>query len=291
MPDMEQTQEELAVAAVMLVVKAPMDKVIAAYLNRESFQQNSDVIEFQSIQSVGKSDSEVEKEFQSIGFTEKESSEVKNFMAFKGGTAFNLSSDEIKQIQEIDSKDPAVQEKSSRLLRRILAERYQVYFKQGLEAVQPYDRGGGKYAFPRRELTVAAGSIKLLENHFPDFYQSLLKYPEVSSKEVKSDFFWFKNKMDDRSAYQLSHYMSSTLKNYAIVAELQFYVGSSYNSMLTIIGCVPYEDGTIVFCTNRTFTDQVTGFGSSIKRSVGRRRIEDAISEHFAKLRSMLEPK
>ena len=52
--------------------------------------------------------------------------------------------------------------------------------------------------------------------------------------------------------------------------------------MLTIIGCMPYEGGSVVFCTNRTFTDQVTGFGSSLKRSVGRQRIEDAISEHFA---------
>jgi hypothetical protein len=77
--------------------------------------------------------------------------------------------------------------------------------------------------------------------------------------------------------------------HYGIVAELQFYVEHTYNSMFTIIGCVPYEDGTVVFCANSTFTDQVTGFGSSLKRSIGRRRIEDAVSSHFAKLRSVLE--
>ncbi|MGA8239628.1 MAG: hypothetical protein WB818_03575, partial [Desulfobacterales bacterium] len=36
MPDMEQVREELAVAAVMLVVKAPLDKVVAAFLDGES---------------------------------------------------------------------------------------------------------------------------------------------------------------------------------------------------------------------------------------------------------------
>lgn len=176
-------------------------------------------------------------------------------------------------------------------MRRILVERYRSYLIRGLEAVKPYDRGRVKRSLPRRELTVAVGSIQLLENHFPDFYQSLLKYPEEGGKRVKNEFYWFKHKMDKRPMFQLSHYMADIRNHYALMAELQFYVEHTYNSMLTIIGCVPYEVGTVVFCTNRTFTDQVAGFGSSLKRSVGRRRIEDAISDQFAKLRSMLESK
>ncbi|HTP05328.1 MAG TPA: hypothetical protein VMM54_09260 [Nitrospirota bacterium] len=289
MPEMEQLRHELGVAAVMLVVKVPMKKVVAAYLDGESFRQNSDIIEYKMIRSTRKSSPAEEENFKPIGFTEEESSEVKKLLNFKGGETFNFSPDEIKQFQVINPKDSAVRDKVSLLLRRILVERYRSYLIQGLEAVKPYDRGRGKHSYPRKELTAAVGSTKLLESHFPDFYQSLLKYPEEVDKSIANEFYWFKTKMDNRPAFQLSHYMADIRSHYGVVAELQFYVEHTYNSMLTTIGCVPYEGGTVVFCANRTFTDQVAGFGSSLKRPVGRRRVEDAISEHFAKLRSVLE--
>ncbi len=217
------------------------------------------------------------------------SSEVKKLLNFKGGETFNFSPDEIKQFQAVNPKDSAVQDRVSLVLRRILVERYRSYLIQGLEAVKPYDRGRGKLSYPRKELTVAIGAAKLLESHFPGFYESLLKYPEEVDKTIENEYYWFKKKMDNRPVFQLAHYMADIRGHYGVVAEMQFYVDHTYNSMLTVIGCVPYEGGTMVFCTNRTFTDQVAGLGSSLKRSVGRGRVEDAISEHFAKLRKVLE--
>ena len=289
MPEMEKSREELAVAAVMLVVKAPMEKVVAAYLDGESFRQNSDIIKYESIRNTEKGTSTVEEDFEPVGYTARESSEVKELIDFRGGNAFNFAQDEIKQFQTLHSTDPEVRDKVSLILRRILMERYRSYLAGGLETVKPYDRSKGELSRPGRELTVAAASTKLLENHFPDFYQSLLNYPQEIGKGIKNEFYWFKNLLDSRPTFQLSHYMADIRSHYGIVAELQFYVEHTYNSMLTIIGCVPYEDGTVVFCANRTFTIQVAGFGSSLKRSIGRRRIEDAVSNHFAKLRSALE--
>ncbi len=289
MPEMETLREELAVAAVMLVVKASMGKVVSAYLDGESFRQNSDIIEYKMIRDTAKGGVQAEADFTSISFTEKESSEVKKLLGFKGGSAFNLSKDEISQIRTIDKKHPKVREKVSPIYRRILLERYRSYFQQGLEGVEPYDRGGKKRASPRRELTVAISSAKLLENHFPDFYAALLKYPETVETGSKDEFYWFKTKMDGRPIFELAHYLGDIKSHYAIIAELKFYVGHTYNSMLTLIGCVPYEGGTMVFLTNRTFTNQVSGFGSSLKRSIGRRKIEDAIVDHFKKLRILLE--
>jgi hypothetical protein len=289
MPEMERLREELAVSAVMLVVRAPMEKVVAAYLDGASFRQGDDTIAYHMIHSTQETGAPVKEDFKTIGFTKEELSEVKKLMDFKGGAAFNFSRDEIEQFRSVDPKDPAVQEKASLILRRILAERCQSYFSRGLIAVRPYERDRGKQSFPGRELTVAVASTQLLQKHFSDFYQSLLKYPENIDKNIKSDFYWFKNRLDHRPVFQLCHYMADIRNHYAIVAELRFYVEHTYNSMLTVIGCVPYEGGTVVFCINRTFTDQVAGFGSSLKRNVGRRRIEDTVSEHFAKLRSMLE--
>lgn len=289
MPEMEQLREELAVSAVMLVVRAPMEKVVAAYLNGESFRQSDDTIAYHLIHSAPNNGLPAKEDFKTIGFTKGELSEVKKLLDFKGGTAFNFSRDETEQFRGVDPKNPAVQEKVSLILRRILAERCQSYFSRGLMAVRPYERDRGKQSFPGRELTVAVASTQLLENHFPDFYQSLLKYPENIGKNIKNDFYWFKNRLDNRPVFQLCHYMADIRNHYAIVAELRFYVEHTYNAMLTVIGCVPFEGGTVVFCINRTFTDQVAGFGSNLKRNIGRRRIEDAVSKHFAKLRSLLE--
>ena len=291
MPEMEQMREELAVAAVMLVVKAPLDKVVAAYLDGESFRQNSDIIEYKTVRSTAKSSPTADEELRTIGYTDRESSEVKKLIGFKGGDLFNFSREEIGQFQVIGSKAPDARAEVSLVLRRILSERLQSYRLHGLEAIKPYDRLKGKRSHPGKELTVAIASTKLLGDHFPDFYRSLLKYPEETLKGVNNEYYWFKNRLDNRPTFQLSHYMADIRDNYAIVAELQFYVEHTYNSMFTIIGCVPYEGGTVVFCANRTFTDQVAGFGSSLKRSVGRHRVEDAISSHFAKLRRALESK
>jgi hypothetical protein len=289
MPEMENMREELAVGAVMLVVKAPMEKVVGAYLDGESFRQDSNILGYKLIRAAEKGASAAEEDFKPIGYTARESSEVQKLIDFKGGDTFNFSQDEIKQFKAISQQDSDVRDKVSQVLRRILVERYRSYLTRGLGGVKRYYRSKGKHSHPERELTVAAASTKLLENHFPNFYQSLLNYPEEPGKGVKNEFCWFKNLLEDRPTFQLSHVMTDIRGHYGIVAELQFYVEHTYNSMLTIIGCVPYEGGTVVFCANRTFTVQVTGFGSSLKRSIGRRRIEDAVSSHFAKLRSVLE--
>jgi hypothetical protein len=59
--------------------------------------------------------------------------------------------------------------------------------------------------------------------------------------------------------------------------------------MLTLIGCIPTDSGTVVLSVNRLFTDQVTGFGSRLKKRVGRKQIGKAVAEHFRALREELE--
>ena len=87
----------------------------------------------------------------------------------------------------------------------------------------------------------------------------------------------------------LVHRLEQQREDYVIAAELQFYVGHSYNSMLNLIACVPTEEGTLVLSINRLFTDQVTGFGSGLKKKIGRRQVVEAMAEHFEELREELE--
>ena len=73
----------------------------------------------------------------------------------------------------------------------------------------------------------------------------------------------------------------------AVAAEREFYVGHSYNSMLTLVGTAPYADGTLVFAAVRTFSEKVAGGG--LKKSIGRKLVGKKFAERFEKLRAAVE--
>jgi len=43
----------------------------------------------------------------------------------------------------------------------------------------------------------------------------------------------------------------------------------SFNANQLTIICLPYKQGSLIFYTNRIFTDQVSGFGSVLKHLIG----------------------
>ena len=58
--------------------------------------------------------------------------------------------------------------------------------------------------------------------------------------------------------------------------------------MLTLIGVVPYGGDWMVFAINHTFTDQVTGFGSTVRRGVGRDLVAAELGKQLAETRRRL---
>jgi hypothetical protein len=79
-------------------------------------------------------------------------------------------------------------------------------------------------------------------------------------------------------------------ENGALGADLEFYVAHTYNSMLTLTGCAPYEGGTLLLAANRTFTEKVTGMGRSLKKSMGRKMVAKKFAARFEYLRANLPP-
>jgi hypothetical protein len=74
-----------------------------------------------------------------------------------------------------------------------------------------------------------------------------------------------------------------------LILSRQFYTGHSYNSNQHYIICLPYRDGSLIFYGNRTFTDQVAGFGSSLKHSIGQEQSKSEISKVLKKLEQALK--
>lgn len=76
-----------------------------------------------------------------------------------------------------------------------------------------------------------------------------------------------------------------------IIVSRQFYVGHSYNSSHVVAGGMPYKEGTLVFYSTRSSTDQVAGMGSSLKHSKGREQMKKEMIKRLQRLNKDLKRK
>jgi hypothetical protein len=148
-------------------------------------------------------------------------------------------------------------------------QRWRAYRKNGLKGIATYDRGDGTEANPGGELRKATLDSKVLTRYFPELYKALLNYPSRLPVGAEEKFFWLNREVQGRPTAILVHRVMLSAGTGGVIISRQFYAGHSYNSNQLTIACLPYCDGSLVFYTNRTFTDQVAGSGSSLKHSIG----------------------
>jgi hypothetical protein len=79
-------------------------------------------------------------------------------------------------------------------------------------------------------------------------------------------FDWSNYNAHDTPTFVLTHRFSMREGDAYVLAQRQYYVSRGYNVMQAVGGFLPVEEGTVVVYTNRTSTDQVTGFGGGTKR-------------------------
>jgi hypothetical protein len=285
----ERQPNELMVGAAMMLVRGPLEVVTEALIGDETFRFNTDILDFRALGNGSASRAEIEAGFRDIGYTEAENAEVTELLNVERGDQFNLSEDEIAQFRSIQGADDLVREQVSGVLTNVLRQRFQAYLEGGLSAVEPYARKKNKNVSLQQELETAFSSLKLVKKHFPTFFASLSGFPAQLPADTDNQFYWLKRVSDKRPAFVLSHRMVERKNEHTVAMELQFYVQHSYNSMLTLVAGVPVKEGTLVLSAIRVFTDQVTGFGSSIKKDVGRKRVAKAMTDYFQKMREALE--
>ncbi len=241
-----------------------------------------------------------EADFAELGYTADELGEVKKMLKVKAGSQFNFSEAEVDRFKRLAKelkgknvkKDPSVREAVNAELRAVLLERYRAYRESGVSAIEPYTRGK-KQASPADELTLAINEDVLRDERLAPLIRGLQRawweYPEVVVEGVENDFFWAKTDVQNRPCFVLSHVMSYHDSQGALTADRQFYVGHDYNSLTIVMGALPVEGGLVVFYRNRTFTDQVAGFGSGLKKGVGRGQMQSTVVKLFKEARRQLE--
>lgn len=213
--------------------------------------------------------------------------EAKAFLKAAPGSRFNLSAEEFQALRDTRS---AQSDGASQAYRKILLERWQSYRKNGLKGIAAYDRGNGIEANPAGELRDATEANKLLARYFPELYKAWLNYPAAVPSGAKERFVWFNRKVEGRPTVILGHtVMFSAGELGEVILSRQFYVGHSYNSNQLTVACLPYRNGSLVFYANRSFTDQVTGLGSSLKRSIGREQMQGEFIKQLMNFRNILK--
>ncbi len=84
----------------------------------------------------------------------------------------------------------------------------------------------------------------------------------------------------------LTHAFSLAEGDAFAICQRQFYSSGNYNVEQALAGFLPVKEGTVVVYVNRTSTDQITGFGGSSKRAIGRKVMASQLKSVFEKFRA-----
>lgn len=208
------------------------------------------------------------------------------FASAQAGSDLNLSKAEIAAFGAVADGDAAA---ALEKLQEMLLQRYQAYSTKGLAGIAPYARGGGKTSDPAADLKSAANASRGLKKHAPSLQKMMTDYPNSKAPGLQEHFYWFSYDLDGKPTYVLSHVMAAPEGNAAVILQRQYYVSTGYNAEQAVAAFLPVNEGTVVMYTNHTFTDQVAGFGGSMKRSIGRNMMESQLKKLFDKARSLAQ--
>ena len=195
----------------------------------------------------------------------------------KPGAAINLSTAEIAALKKAADGAPAMQE----ALRKILLARYQAYKASGLAGIAPYDRGSGQSGDPAGDLRKASEATKILAKYLPAFQKMLLDYPKGAAPGVEEKFFWSKAVIQGELTFVLSHVMVAADGAARGAVKREYYVSAGYNTEQTVAGFLPVQGGTVAVSNVHAFTEQVTGMGGSMKRSIGSKVMAGKMKEIY----------
>jgi hypothetical protein len=131
------------------------------------------------------------------------------------------------------------------------------------------------------DLRKATQAAQGLEKYLPKFQAALLDYPKGMEPDMQENFVWMRSIIHGQPTYVLQHTLAVADGAARAVAQRQYYVSAGYNGEQAVAGFVPIRGGTLVVYSSHAFTEQVAGFGGSMKRSIGSRVMADQLQKMF----------
>jgi hypothetical protein len=275
----EQTSDrELAITMAFLIKDPPSD-LVAMFEKAHLYDIEKNVTAYGELRGDGSL-----ADLQPLRLTPDADASAKRFADASAGTELNLSSAEIAAFRALPEKTTAAVEAE---LRKVLLARYQAYHAKGLAGIAPYDRGGGKSSNPAEDLTRATKASPVLAREAPEVVTALLNYPKSQPAKTTERFFWVNFDIDDKPTIALTHRLVTTQDDGTyVLVDRHYYVSRSHNDVQAIAGIFPVQEGALVLYGNRTFTDQLGGFGAGAKQAIGRRIMGGQIAALYEQLRA-----
>jgi hypothetical protein len=269
------SNREVSVGGVLLVKNEP-DKIVPIFREAKGYRVISVVKDLGEIK--GKATIE---DLRGIVLDPNGQKEARRYLAAEPGDQLNLSSKEIALFQDLNASvksEENPKEKVEKLLRQTLLARYQDYRTKGLLGLAPLIEVIKTFC-TSGELVRATKSGKFIAKQLPAFHNYLLKYPDADLPDVEEKFIWANFEVFDRPTFALTHRMLyKTGKDYVFV-DRHFYASHDYNVMQAIGGALSTQEGTLVVYLYRVSTDQVAGFGGSVKRTLARSLMETPVGD------------
>jgi len=278
----ESSDRELGVGLTFLV-EQPVAEVVQAFRAAVDLKADPHLSASIPIRGPGTT-----ADFASLVLEPGGAAEAKRYLEASPGDTLNLSADEIQAFDGLASAGGDKKLLVEEQLKRLLLARYQAYLERGLGGMAPYERGGGA-CDPSGELRRASEAARLLKLHAPAMQQLLLSYPEGKPAGLEEHFYWLRYELDGRPNYTLRHRLAMPVGEVFAIADREFYVSHGYNTSQAFSGLIPVPEGTLVVYRTRVSTDQVAGFGSSIKKGIGRGVMAKQLTGIFERSRASFQ--
>ncbi len=282
----EAGDRELAVGLILLINAQP-ERAAELFRGAAGYKLIEAVTAFGAIKGKG-----TVADFANMVLEPNGEKEAARYLEAQPGDTFNLDSKEISAFQALNtsSKDASGQQQSvEALVRKNLLARTQAYQARGLSGVSPYNRGSDEHRSSGQELLLATEASKVLTKFYPSFSNILLKYPNVAMNGVEESYYWLNINVFDRPLFVLSHRMLFKDGDAYIAADRHFYASQEYNALQAVGGVFPKQDGSLLIYLYRVSTDQVGGFGSSMKHPVSRALMGPYVEELFENIRAQTQ--
>jgi len=275
-PSQEKLPDEIVAAGALLLVRGKeASAVVDAFLHSETFLRVHQAKRYQALRP-GASDSPA--------FAELPLPDPQRIAELLKSPrrSLNLSIAEGDRLARLDRAAPDLAGRVRAALAEILGARLRAYAVRGVAGIEPYVREGGRVVDPRVELRSALASLSFVNEAFPGVLEQL------AAAAPGCSYYWMERSVEQENVLVLSAELRSRGAASALGAEIHFYASSQYNSMLTLVGVVPYAGAALVFAVNHTFTDQVTGIGSSVRHSIARNLVATQLAAQLEETRNRL---
>jgi hypothetical protein len=278
----EPSDEVSAVGAMLLVRGVPPARVVAAFVAPDTFTRAHQV---QRLQVIG-SDADRDAIFRDLSVGDAHGA---RHLLTQPARYFNVSPDEAALALAAGQKPGDARAAATGVMANILDNRLRQFSSKGLEGVPEYVREDGRRVSPAAQLQLAIRQIGFLEAEFPEALASLRgESPRPGTADVQRADFWLEVPFADLRVLALARELRRSDSDRALAADLHFYASRGYNSMLTVVGVVPYKSGSLVFAITHLFTDEVLGYGSAIRRAAAREQAAAQLMRHLDTVRATL---